>query len=760
MDPPDGAEILRQNALAYGFTDEEARIFAELAQIKIREAVERHQNGETITLLQIAESIKELAAEESIKMAERQRQALEQGINPDDMKDEDMPDADLQDLDQHPDGARRDPCIGIDAEFSDGGYRLRFRFDQKSLEECLGKDAHYTIEEKPRNVYHVGLKKDGVDLITALCQRIELAVELAKHLGPKDILNLYSVSRTFYETINGHLLSSVHQIISYKAPEAGRIFDFRLYRKHLVPDPAERTWAQQFGPQHRRFKDAELRQVRLVPGVKYLQLVLVRDRCCRDILAMMARHGHRTPPGTYRALLRIWLIMDISTSRQRAAVMRNEVMWTDLDLYNAQLFFMKLGMFFNDPIYGTLTHDMTNIFLGQRSLFSLWQVLMRKHFTSSKELMNAKVRYDFEIPPEILMTGLRNPRVFGVPLHLVGKGHLEAWGKGADHLMRPDELVPYEAVLRGLELDDHLMHMLTWGYWDWNTGENLVPTEDEMYFSDEEKVLADVETSFLWQRKHAMKKRWSKLSPEEQQEIRRDDEDDYLHSLVWAVGHPGDTEAETLQREPSLDDEINRGCIVHKEESPLHGSQSKLKAPSLTDDPSAWAEFGNRVLLNYPPEFSEDELLRAESWNNHRPEGEEADWDWTTWLGQHERERAAADAASTGETAESGATDDEGYDEDDEYSSFDEGDDDDDDEDDDSPEFEIDAVAGGNQGEDGRSEEDRPNVSSSGQDGIAVNQYSFTAQEDEDRAMMNDEELEKCIDDFFDHVMMDGVEQG
>ncbi|KAG8422373.1 hypothetical protein J3459_010423 [Metarhizium acridum] len=93
----------------------------------------------------------------------------------------------------------------IAEEETDGQPTKRFKFDDDGLELYFGKEDPY---------------------ITAMCSRVELAVELGKQLAPEDLVSLYATSRTFHNAINEHMLSSIRMWIAHRAPEAGRIFQF------------------------------------------------------------------------------------------------------------------------------------------------------------------------------------------------------------------------------------------------------------------------------------------------------------------------------------------------------------------------------------------------------------------------------------------------------------------------------------------------------------------------------------------------------
>lgn len=473
------------------------------------------------------------------------------------------------------------------------------------------------------------------NILTAMCENTVLVTELGKHLPVKDILTLYSTVRSFHHSVNAYLLSNIRTWVEYKALEAGRIFPFQFYRRHLVPDPAGRSWEQQYesGQPVQAIDDDQIKEVRNVPGLKYLQLVLGRDQRCREMKAILARNGHRFPASIHSTLLKLWLLMDIATTAQRGALLRNRNVWTDVDLYNAQMFFVKLGLHFNDPIYGPRSYDLLRLMMGQKGLFPLWQLLLRKRFTTVIEILELKVRYDFQTPPDHWAHEYYGETIYGVPFNEIGVMHLEGWGKGTTHLLRPDELVPIEATSRGLQLRHHLVHMMVWGYINRETGENLVPSLEELHLSDEETLLKNVDTSHHWKSKHALKKHWHKLSPEQQQEIMDDDEDERLRAMAWC-GDDSDASSSSSGDDSNMafpydpNDEIERGFIVQTQDK---NHQSDV--PAL-DDQMAWRDFISEAMQGLALEVDDDQLLRAQPFLQYTTEGEAEEWDWEEMLRQ------------------------------------------------------------------------------------------------------------------------------
>lgn len=308
------------------------------------------------------------------------------------------------------------------------------------------------------------------NMIATLAQAPELILDIARYLDVKSLLTVYSVSRDFYEIINGHLTHAMTACAFTQAPESARIFSFTLYEPLCVTNPTDcMNYYVSNG-------------IRKVPSIRWLQMVVHRDKAVRDILASLARQGHRTPEGMALSLKKMWLLMDISTTIRRVQLMRSQTFFTNEDLYNIQLFIVKLDMRFNDPIEGPGSELLRKLMLGQRGLTPLCKLLKRTAFTSTIDVIKAAVRYACEVRPQD-----KNLPILGIPPAEIGIGHLEGWGAGRIHLLRPDELVIDESVRRRLNLKDHILTMMLWGYVDPLTGQNIEVTNEETYMSDYEE---------------------------------------------------------------------------------------------------------------------------------------------------------------------------------------------------------------------------------------------------------------------------------
>ncbi|KAH6666851.1 hypothetical protein B0J14DRAFT_490477 [Halenospora varia] len=297
----------------------------------------------------------------------------------------------------------------------------------------------------------------------------ELLVEVGKHLRMRDFMILFCISKDFNFALRTHWKAHMLSLAAFMAPESSQVFRFNMYRPLCILDPLSRTIP------HR------LNEIQVVPGIKWLQMVVHREKASRDILACMARQGHRMPGGMGMSLKKMWLLMDMATNRQRVAFMRSSY-WGWEDLYNVQMFVVKLDMRFNDPIDGPASDQMRKLFLGQRGLSPLWRLLKRTGFRSLEDVIKLSVRYNHEVKEKHKFWP-----IWEIPPHEIGIGHLEGWGKGNTHLYRPDELVVREAIRRRMNMKHHIMMMMLWGYCDPITGENTPPTEKEMYMSDDEE---------------------------------------------------------------------------------------------------------------------------------------------------------------------------------------------------------------------------------------------------------------------------------
>lgn len=328
---------------------------------------------------------------------------------------------------------------------------------------------HITSPSPPNALVQLVDEAKPKDFFACLGQFPELLMDVALHFSVPSIVRLYHTSKVFYQVINGHISSFLKKYAREHWPESSKIFVFNFYRSLCMPDPVGR--------------DDGLGALRLVPTMRWLQMISHRNRVVRDILALMARQGHRMPITMSNSLKKMWVVMDIASTRRRAMLMHNENFISDNDLYNLQLFFIKLDMRFNDPMDHPDGDDgLRKLMMGQRGLTPLRDLLARKRFLCQMDIVTCMIRYAYTSRAEFA-----HLPIFGIPPDEIGAGHLEGWGNGLIHLMRPDELVPREAVRRLLKLGQHLVYMMAWGYVDLTTMKNIAVSAEEQYISDDDE---------------------------------------------------------------------------------------------------------------------------------------------------------------------------------------------------------------------------------------------------------------------------------
>lgn len=315
------------------------------------------------------------------------------------------------------------------------------------LAQTLAAVSVKDVEEEEKIEGEEYPKKKERDFFVRISSCPELVIEFVKYMDPKSLLSLYCIHKHVNGIINGHLSHTMRVCANQQAPEAARIYPFTLYASLCRPDPVGRP--------HPTLPNT----VRMVPTLRWLQMLVHRSTTVRDILACMARQGHRMPPEMNLTLKKMWLVMDIATSARRAQVMHSSY-FSARDLFHIQMFIVKLDMRFNDPIDGPAEDHLRKLMLGQRGLTPLCKMLKRTAYTDVGQVIRACVRYDWQVKPEH-----RYYSIFGIPPEEIGAGHLEGWGKGRVHLYRPDELVVREAVRRKLDLKNHIMGMILGDMW-------------------------------------------------------------------------------------------------------------------------------------------------------------------------------------------------------------------------------------------------------------------------------------------------------
>jgi hypothetical protein len=290
-------------------------------------------------------------------------------------------------------------------------------------------------------------------VLSCFLRHNDLLLLLVSYLPFPALIALYSISKPFHAIFNRHYTAFVVSNIRTWAPNADRIFPWRCYQSLCIKDPILRQKSSMMG------KDVMKRgqDLRDVPSLKWLQMVIWRQGVCKDMLIQLATEALRCPKGTLDAVRRMWFLMDLPLNAHRIALCRCQEYITNRTIYLATLFFLKVDMAFTDPVGavfpGPGVH--TNVFayprrwenkgftgvslretlLAERGFTPLWRVLhgWSPDITEPAWPMNRLdvlklyARHHFTLPPEA-PEETKKMSVMGIPWYEVGTAGLERTG--------------------------------------------------------------------------------------------------------------------------------------------------------------------------------------------------------------------------------------------------------------------------------------------------------------------------------------------
>lgn len=284
------------------------------------------------------------------------------------------------------------------------------------------------------------------NVFIALLSYPELTLEIAKNLDTEDLISLYAISKGFHMLVNTRFTAMIKAQWCGKAFESGNTFIHRCYKSLCMRDPA------------RRINETRSNELRFIPSFRWLRMVLFREAVVDEIMRSMAREGHRMPRRMTVIIKKIWFTMDIGDNSRRIGLMHNVKFWSNKDLYFATMFFLKLDMRLTNPATGNGELGLRKMLLGQRSLSTLSRVLKREEMRTQMDMLQMIVRFNYE--PE----NHKEMSILGVPPEGIGKLQYEGWGLKDTKFIGVDELVMREAVKRKLNLQNHYVDMMIYGY--------------------------------------------------------------------------------------------------------------------------------------------------------------------------------------------------------------------------------------------------------------------------------------------------------
>jgi hypothetical protein len=138
------------------------------------------------------------------------------------------------------------------------------------------------------------------DLLVAFCKHNDLMLLLTSYLNIPSLITLYAIHKPFHHVFNCHHTAYILSIMRTWAPKADKIFPWRNYQKLCIKDPRQRQKSRLEGKEKDvRYQHEDLRDV---PSIRWLQMVVWREGICRDIIMQLAIKGQRCPGNTVDAL--------------------------------------------------------------------------------------------------------------------------------------------------------------------------------------------------------------------------------------------------------------------------------------------------------------------------------------------------------------------------------------------------------------------------------------------------------------------------
>ncbi|RMZ68296.1 histidine kinase group [Pyrenophora seminiperda CCB06] len=306
------------------------------------------------------------------------------------------------------------------------------------------------IPPRPFNIYK------------AMLRHSNLFFQLVLRMPYTELMHLYAIDKEFHYRLNHYSTSLLHDYARRYAPLAGHIFSWVLYPHMCISDPMlrpmdGRSWLARDGP-----------------GFRWIGMILWRQKVVRSILTMLSLEGHRLPAGCEATLMKFWCLMEMNRARVRAAFVQDVKIWTNRDLFQFQLFLVKLDMRLSDPILGNGVCQLGSMLLSQKSLSMLWNVLSGKlkldYNTGSDVILRTYVSEELNFVANPTLDDDENENV---PMEEEGILSLEGWNQYGKRMPHAIEMLFAETVRRHLRVEHCLLDFVLYGTADLRTGDNM-----------------------------------------------------------------------------------------------------------------------------------------------------------------------------------------------------------------------------------------------------------------------------------------------
>ncbi|KAE8355753.1 hypothetical protein BDV28DRAFT_162506 [Aspergillus coremiiformis] len=290
---------------------------------------------------------------------------------------------------------------------------------------------------------------NGFDIILAFTYHQSLALEFTTYLDVRDLITLFSISKTFNQFVKRRCSDIIKRQAMQKAPESAWIFPFRCYPSLCINN---RNARQRLVPAGRIGGENNL-----TPSFRWLQMIIYRETTVRNIMSRMARANHGLPIECGSAIKKIWFLMDIPDNKRRIWTVENRNLWENIDILSGLYFLTQFSLLSNNQL-SVVSGRLYRLLMAQPTLTMLWDVVNGTAIRHELDALKAFVRWAYTpLPHE------RDLDVYGVPARDVGALKYEGYGRNERTVMfyRPDMLMLHEMARRNLEASYMYSHTST-----------------------------------------------------------------------------------------------------------------------------------------------------------------------------------------------------------------------------------------------------------------------------------------------------------
>jgi hypothetical protein len=291
------------------------------------------------------------------------------------------------------------------------------------------------------------------NIYKALLRHPNLFFQFALRLPPTSLVDLYAIDKEFHFRFNKYSVSIIHEHANYHAPLAAYIFSWIMFPDLCISDPMARPM------------DGRPHLARDIPSLRWTKMVVHRELIVSNILTLLALEGLRVPRDVHTVLMKLWLLLDMTTMALRVAFLSDRKVWTNQDIILFHLFLVKLDMRFSDPVVGNGACALSHMFLTQKSLTMLHDVLTGKFELDYDEVTDIMIRtYEQQDLDLDTHTWLDNEDDNGVPEQEWGLMCKEGFHVNGNRLEPAVDMIIMEGIERGLHPEQYLLDFVTYGF--------------------------------------------------------------------------------------------------------------------------------------------------------------------------------------------------------------------------------------------------------------------------------------------------------